>query len=164
MLPAKKVTIMTRIKWAGFRKSQAEELQQKLKSFVDKLEALVPVPALGMQQRAESVDLCHGRRTINLEKPTPTDKFREITGYEARNTSGMEIIRSLDSRRKRKFRKARQLRIQHLQRRGVKETTGHVARTVRDQHAKDILLGWYGVQMAAYGSAAGSLFFFFFLD
>jgi hypothetical protein len=31
----------------------------------------------------------------------------------------------------------------------------------RDQHAENVLLGLYGAKMAAYGSAAGSLVFFF---
>lgn len=53
----RKITFITKIKWVSFGKSQAEELQQKLERFIDKLEALVPVPNTGTQQRVEPVEI-----------------------------------------------------------------------------------------------------------
>ncbi|KAI5814216.1 prion-inhibition and propagation-domain-containing protein [Pyronema omphalodes] len=52
--PTKKATRATRMKWACFRKSQAQELEQKLQRFVDKLVALVPVQGNDAQHNFEN--------------------------------------------------------------------------------------------------------------
>jgi hypothetical protein len=127
MFPTKKVTIMTRIKWAGFRKSQAEELQQKLGRFVDKLEALVPVPALGMQSNIAPLDL----GDLGMGGCVTDCGGTSLEGLNPIDGGVSEIIHSVDNHRKLKLRKARQLRMQYSPRQGIKKTTGHVARINR---------------------------------
>ncbi|KAI5814617.1 hypothetical protein BZA77DRAFT_96115 [Pyronema omphalodes] len=167
-----KTTIMTRIKWASFQKSWAQKLEQNLKDYIDKLVALTPVQGNNALQ--------------NIENPTTDTSLTDDreTGLEGLGTHGFvtdcgensldgldpvdggasKVIHSVDSRRKSKSRKARKLRMQYSSRQGVEKMTGRVARINRDQHAENVLLGLYGAKMAAYGSAAGSLGFFFFPD
>ncbi|KAI5814604.1 prion-inhibition and propagation-domain-containing protein [Pyronema omphalodes] len=176
MFSTKKATRITRTKWAFFRKSQAQELRQKLKDFIDELVALVPMQGNNAPQNVEnpSTDksvtddggtslegLCTDGFVTDCGE-TGLDGLDSIDGGASKVIHSVDSRRiSLDSRRKLKCRKARKWRIQYSSRQGVKNTTGRVVRINRDRHIENVLLGLYGAKMAAYGSAAGSLVFFF---